>query len=267
MEQETLVYLYGIVPADADAPPPELVGVEGAAVRLLRLAGIAGVVSDVPADSYADEALDSRLEDLAWVGERGLAHERVLDWFADRGAVLPSALLSLHRDDERLRARLEEDEARLASQVEALRGRREWGVKLWRHDALLAERLAGLSPALQALDAEMETAPPGRAFLLGKKRDTLRTEELKRLSVRVVHAVFDSLRERAERSTQVPLPPAPARGERALVLHAAFLVTEEGFAAFQRRLGELAGEFQPFGFEFEFTGPWPPYHFAQPDAA
>jgi hypothetical protein len=267
MEQETLVYLYGIVPADADAPPPELTGVEGAPVRLVRLARIAGVVSEVPAAVYADEALDARLEDLAWVGERGLAHERVLDWFADRGAVLPSALLSLHHGEERLRGRLEEDEPRLAAQVEGLRGRREWGLKLWRHDAALTEHLAALSPALQALAAEMEAAPPGRAFLLGKKRDTLRAEELKRLSVRVVHAVFDSLRERAERSANIPIPPAPGRGERALVLHAAFLVTEEGYAAFQKRLGELAGEFQPYGFEFEFTGPWPPYHFAQPDAA
>jgi hypothetical protein len=240
--------------------------VEGAPVRLVRLARIAGVVSDVPAAIYADEALDARLEDLAWVGERGLAHERVLDWFADRGAVLPSALLSLHRGEERLRGRLEEDEPRLAAQVEALRGRREWGLKLWRHDAVLDEHLAELSPALQALAAEMEAAPPGRAFLLGKKRDALQAEELKRLSVRVVHAVFDSLRERADGSASVPIPPAPGRGERALVLHAAFLVTEEGFAAFQKRLGELAGEFQPYGFEFEFTGPWPPYHFAQPDA-
>jgi hypothetical protein len=267
MEQETLVYLYGVVPADAEAPPPALTGVEGAPVRLVRLARVAAVVSDVPAAVYADEALDARLEDLAWVGERGLAHEGVLDWFAERGAVLPSALLSLHHDDDRLRGRLEEDEARLAAQVEGLRGRREWGLKLWRHDAQLTERLAELSPALQAIAAELETAPPGRAFLLGKKRDTLQAEELKRLSVRVVHAVFDALRGVAERSASVPIPPAPARGERTLVLHAAFLVTEEGFAAFQRRLGELAGEFQPFGFEFEFTGPWPPYHFAQPDAA
>ena len=267
MQPDTLVYLYGIVPADAPAPPAELVGVEGAPVRLVTLDRVAAVVSEVPAGIYEDEALNARLDDLDWVGERGLAHERVLDWFAEGGAVIPSSLLSLHLDEERLRGRLGEDEARLADQIEALRGRREWGVKLWRHDEALAERIIELSPALRALDAEIEQAPPGRKFLLGKKLETLKAEELKRLAGRVVHAVFDALRERADRSTHVLLPPAPPRSERALALHAAFLVSEEGFPAFQRRLGEIAGEFQPYGFEFEFTGPWPPYHFAQPDAS
>lgn len=267
MEQEALIYLYGIVPADVPAPPSTLLGVEGSAPRLVQLARIAAVVSEVPAELYADDALNPHLEDLTWVGERGLAHERVLDWFAERGAIIPSSLFSLHLDEERLRGRLEEDESRLAEQLEGLRDKREWGVKLWRRDAVLAENIVQLSPALQALAAELEGAAPGRKFLLGKKLDALRSDELKRLSARVVHTVFNSLTEQADRASHMPVPPAPARVERALALDAAFLVASDGFKDFQRRLGEMAGEFQPYGFEFEFTGPWPPYHFAQPDAS
>jgi hypothetical protein len=264
---DSLVYLYGVAPAAADDPPAELTGVESGPVRLVRLDRLAAIVSDVPAATYSDEVLDARLEDLAWIGERGLAHERVLDWYADRGAVIPSSLLSLHLDDDRLRGRLAEDEPRLADQLEALRGKREWGVKIWRHDATLDERIGEISPSLKAVDAELESAPPGRKFLLGKKREALKAEEVKHLSARVVHAAFDALRELADRSVHIPLPSPPPGNERALALHAAFLVSEEGYAGFQRRLGELVREFQPFGFEFEFTGPWPPYHFAQPDAS
>lgn len=266
MSQATLVYLYGIVPADAPDAGAELLGLDHAPVRLIRLGRIAALVSDLAADVYGDETLNARLDDLTWVGERGLAHERVLDRYGEDGAIIPSSLFSLHLDDERVRERLRSDEARLAAQIEELRGRREWGVKLWRREAGLAERIGELSPALKALEAEMEKAPEGRRFLLAKKHDALRVEELKRLSGRVVHTVFGALQERAERSVHLPVPPAAPGAEKALVLDAAFLVAIDEYPAFQKRVGEMAGEFQPYGFEFEFTGPWPPYHFAQPDA-
>ena len=50
-----------------------------------------------------------------------------------------------------------------------------------------------------------------------------------------------------------------------LTRDSAWHVRDEGIEGFQRRLGELAGEFQPHGFEFEFTGPWPAYHFTDSD--
>jgi hypothetical protein len=260
---ERLTYLYGIVPGDAPDPTDELRGVDDAAVRLVRTPTLAAAVSDLDAAHYVDEALEARLDDLAWVGERGVAHERVLDWFAERGPVIPLSLFSLHRDDQRVRERLQGEEERLAERLERLRGTREWGVKLWRRDAQLAEHLQELSPSLHALQAEMESAPPGRRFLLGKKRDALHAEELRRVAARVTHQVYAALREAAAEATTTSLPPSPSEAERVLALHAAFLVPDAGFPAFQQRLGELAVTFQPLGFEFEFTGPWPPYHFAE----
>jgi hypothetical protein len=266
-EMETLAYLYGIVPADAPDPPVDLVGIDGGAVRLLRGERVGALASDVSAAEYADDVLDARLSDLAWVGERGLAHERVLDWYAERGPVIPLSLFSLHRDEARARERFEGEAGRYEQSLERLRGHREWGVKLWRDDARLGEHLGELSPAVAALAADIDSAPPGRRFLLEKKRDALRADELRRVSSRVSHEVYARLRGEAERAVTVPIPPAPGQATRTLVLYGAFLVSDARFAAFQRALGELAGAFQPTGFDFEFTGPWPPYHFADPDGA
>ncbi|MBW3627753.1 MAG: GvpL/GvpF family gas vesicle protein [Gemmatimonadetes bacterium] len=264
---ETLAYLYAIVPADAADPAPELTGIDGGAVRLVRGERVCAVVSDVAETAYADEVLDARLADLAWVGERGLAHERVLDWYAERGPVIPLSLFSLHRDDQRVGERIAAEAERYERLLDRLRGHREWGVKLWRDDARLAEHLGELSPAVAALTAEIETAPPGRRFLLEKKRDALSAEELRRVSARVSHEVYGQLRGEARDSVTIPITAPPGNASRTLVLYGAFLVPDEGFAGFQRRLSELAAAFQPTGFDFEFTGPWPPYHFADPDAA
>jgi hypothetical protein len=259
-----LSYLYGIVPADAPDPDAELRGIDGAPVRVVRAGALGALVSDVDAAAYADDVLDARLADLTWVGERGLAHERVLDWYAERGPVIPLSLFSLHRDDARVLGRFAAEADRYERSLDRLRGRREWGVKLWRDDARLAEHLGELSPAVAALAGEIESAPPGRRFLLEKKRDALRADELRRVSARISHEVYAQLRGEAERSVTVPIPPASEKA-RALVLYGAFLVADDAFAAFQQRLSQLAGTFQPTGFEFEFTGPWPPYHFASPD--
>lgn len=108
--QESLVYLYGIVPSDAPDPDSLLAGLDDRPVRVLRAGRIGALVSDVPVEAYGDDALNARLDDLAWVGERGMEHERVLDWYVERSALLPLSLFSIHRDEERIRHRLQSEE-------------------------------------------------------------------------------------------------------------------------------------------------------------
>jgi len=261
---DTLVYLYGIVPADAPPPPPELVGLERGEVRLLLAGRVAAVISEVSRDRYDDDALNGRLDDLVWVGEQGVAHERVLDWYAARVPIIPLSLFSLHRDVTRIADRVASDQEAYAKRLERLGGRKEWGIKVWRRETRAAETIHSLSPALQALGVEIEAAPAGKRFLLEKKRQTLRQEEVRAVSRRVAHEVHAELRARSVDGTAVPLPSGAPSGERALLLHAAYLVGDDAFEAFRAAVSSLAARFAP-GFEIEFTGPWPPYHFVQPD--
>jgi hypothetical protein len=262
---ESLVYLYAVVPADTE-PPADLRGLEDGEVRLLPAGDVAAVVSEVPASDYSDETLDSHLSDLSWVGARGVAHERVLDWFLERGPVVPLSLFSLHRGQALVRERFAPESARLAALLESLRGRREWGIKLWRRDEELRRHIDSLSPALRAHAAELASASPGKRFLLEKRMETVRTEELRTVARRVAHQSYAMLQQAAERATTVPIPPAAGDTGRALVLHAAFLVPDDAFTDFQAEVTRIAHEFGSVGFEVEFTGPWPPYHFVEQDA-
>jgi Gas vesicle synthesis protein GvpL/GvpF len=47
-----------------------------------------------------------------------------------------------------------------------------------------------------------------------------------------------------------------------MVLNAAFLLAPERLNAFQETLTSLVERHGARGFRFDFTGPWPPYHFA-----
>lgn len=264
-EPRTLIYLYGIVPADATEPPEDLLGLAGRPAHLLRVGTIAAVVSGVPMDVYSDDALNARLDDLAWVGARGVEHERVLDWYAERGAVLPLSLFSLHKDLSRVEQRLRAEEEDFARLLDRVGGRKEWGIKLWRREAEAIEGIDRLSVSLGALNEQIAESPPGKRFLLEKKRDSMRTEEVRTLSARLAHDLFVALEQEADGAASVPLPGGVAGGERTLLLHAAYLVPEDGFGAFQQAVTEQATLIAGTGFELEFTGPWPPYHFTDLD--
>jgi hypothetical protein len=260
----TLVYLYGIVPADAPDPPADLEGIDGSPIRLHRIGAVAAVFSHLPATDYQDDALNARLDDLVWVGDRGLAHERVLEWFAQRGPVIPLSLFSLHRDLDRLDERIAPEEDSFLRVLQRLRGRREWGIKLWRQEAACREGIDRWSPSLDELSKEIDAAPPGKRFLLERKREAMRTEEIRTISKRVTHELFAALRKTAEAGVSIPIPPTTAN-EKALLLQAAFLVDEALFPKFHEAIGDQARNLVGSGFEMEFTGPWPPYHFTTPD--
>ncbi len=266
MTVDTLTYLYAVVPGDAPEPPASLAGVDGAPVRLLRDGGLAAAVSEVAAGEYREEALDARLADMAWVGARGAAHETVLLWLAERGPVLPLTLFSLHAGPERVRALLAAEAERFRRGLERVAGRREWGVRLWRVDARVAEHLDALSPRLRELAAEIAAASPGRQFLLRKKAHGLRAEELRTVGADAARQAYAALAPLAAEARALPLAGRGGTEVRALVMDAAFLVDEDAFPAFQRGVTEAVRRWGGAGFEAEFTGPWPPYHFAADDA-
>lgn len=262
--QAELVYLYGIVPGDQTEQPDTLRGIDEGPVELHRIGGIAAVVGWVSEDTYSDEALDARLDDLAWVGARGLAHERVLDWFAERGPIIPSSLFSLHQGIDRLEARIRGEEDDFLRLLGRLSGRKEWGIRLWRREEEVREGIDELSPSLQALSQHMAEAPAGKRYLLERKRDAMRAEEIRAVSNRIALELFAKLRTAADDGVTIPVPSGTS-GDRTPLLHAAYLVADDGFAAFQDAVTEEAARLVGSGFDIEFTGPWPPYNFTDPD--
>lgn len=229
---------------------------------LVVTGALAGIVSHVSEAEYGEEELNARLSDLDWTGQRALEHEQVLSWFVDRVPVIPLRPFSLHADENRVLARVEALAPSVSPMLESLVGRREWGVRV-RGSTLVAEQLHKRSTRLVQLAEEIAAASPGRRYLLEKKRDSALAEELRELSTRVAREAYRTLAARAEQAKLLPLVvPADSTGTN-LLLQAAFLVQEAAYSLFEQELAALIDRYRPQGFEFEFTGPWPPYHFVE----
>ena len=265
---DRLTYLYAIVPAsfDASAAPA---GVDDSRVMLEREGELGALVSSVDGSTYKESEIESRIADMGWLGPRAMGHDRVVTWASDVGPVVPLPVLSLFRDGASVRAMLADQRDQLNRTLDRVAGGAEYIVRIFRLDTILMGSVGTLSESVAALERDMAAATPGQRYLLGRKLETERRQELKRIGQRVAADAYDALAGAAMEATRNPLP----RGDRggpgiesatgAAVLDAAFLVRRDAAEPFQRVITDLVRQWEPHGFRFEFTGPWPPYHFVR----
>jgi hypothetical protein len=259
-----LLYLYGFVPSDAATPPPELSGMDGAAVRLLDAGAFALASSEVDPAVYSAGALEERLGDLAWVGARGVEHEKVVTWFADHSTIVPVRLFTLFSSETSLleEARRRADDVRAS--LRRFRGVREWDLKVSYELATLSRHLSELSDDARKMDAEIEAAAPGRRYLLERKREDVTRREAPAAARRRARSLLDELRPLAAAVTELDIP--VHRDGLPVVLDAALLVPEERVEDLRKRVAAQEQELRGIGIRAQLTGPWAPYRFVSEDA-
>jgi len=262
---QSIWYVYGIV--SSEMPETTLpVGLDDTGVALERHDRIAALVSVLESDQYAPAALETNSGDVEWLSPRAVAHDRVLTWASDRGggAVVPLPMFSLFSGQQAVRAMLRERASQLASTLARVAKGREYALRVYRVDAELLAEVASLSPRLREMAKTAESASPGQRYLLERKLDGEKKVELRSLSQKIVEDIVNELRPHTLGVVRSPIPrvvEAETATRGTMVLNVAFLVAPEQFEALQRTLTSLVAVHGAHGFRFDFTGPWPPYHF------
>jgi hypothetical protein len=253
-----VVYLYGFVPAGTEAAGAPA-GVEDAPVEVLAAGAVHAVISRLPAEEYGSGALDARLEDLAWVAERGLGHERVIAWFVDHGEIVPAPLFTLFSSADALAAHAHGRAASIRETLARFAGLREWDVKLGYHGEIVAQHAGEVSAEVHGLDEEIAAATPGKRFLLERKRADIVKREVTAAARRIAGELYDQLSAEARDAVRLPLPQGGA--ELPVVLNAALLIERPHEAALIATLEAHAARLRPLGIELRFSGPWAAYRF------
>jgi hypothetical protein len=122
-----------------------------------------------------------------------------------------------------------------------------------------------LSPRLAELERTAAAASPGQRYLLQRKLEGERKTESRRVSDETAREVYGALQSHAVAARRIPMPRDATDRAAALALNAVFLVAPESYTAFRGTIGRLAGRYELSGFRFEFSGPWPAYHFMEGD--
>ena len=211
------------------------------------------IVETVREADYSEGALVRGLQNLDWVGERAVAHERVIERFLSAPAVLPMQLFTMFTSDERVVEHVRADRRRIARILKRIDRKVEWGLRLtWNEKA-----------ARDKIDRKRPREPEGAAYL-ARKRDIL---DLNRAQLAEARAEAGRLykamsREATDALRRTNLERA-APGSR-LLLDAAFLVPAAQAAAFRASLRKHSRPLHGYGVAVLLTGPWPPYNFIEP---
>jgi hypothetical protein len=260
-------YVYGIVPSAIDlasAPP----GVDDARVALEPWEDVAALMSAVDGEAYAPSSLERSTADVEWMSPRAVAHDRVLTWASDRGggAVIPLPMFSLFTGPAAVQQMLRERAPQLTEALQRVARGREYAVRVDRVDAELLESMTAFSPHLAELASKAAAATPGQRYLLERKLEDEKRAEMRGVTMEIADAIVGALTVYTIDAVKSPIPRVTdAAGRGPLVLNAAFLVAADRLTAFQQAVTSLVEQHGARGFRFDFTGPWPPYHFAGGD--
>jgi hypothetical protein len=262
---KSMWYVYGIVPADLSLTGLPS-GLDDSDVTLERGDGVGALVSVLDGARYDPAAMETNSGDVEWLSPRAVAHDLVLTWASDqaKGAVVPLPMFSLFSGQSALHGMLRDRSSQLATTLSSVAQGREYALRVYRVEAELLAAVTSLSARLDELSKSAAAASPGQRYLLERKLEAEKKGEARAVSQRIVDEIVSELGPRALRYVRSPIPrvsDAETTATGTMVLNAAFLIAPAAMEEFQRTLTALVATHGPHGFRFDFTGPWPPYHF------
>ena len=238
-ERGRVLYLYGIGPAPP-GPAPRIAGVDGAAqVEAITTAGLVCWVSLVAKTEFADE-LARNMENLDWLAEVSVRHQRVVASITDSADILPARFGTIFLSRANLDSDVAKRKAVLLEDLARIRGCEEWGVKVFGKPA---------KPSAQAAPRSGREYLQARAGLLRNRPEKGPDPELERLVSRL-----------QEVAVEMTPGGAISGGQAGLQWQASLLLKRSRRGNFQAVVEKFAADWSG-GRRIECTGPWPPYSF------
>ena len=262
---DALLYLYAIADAVGDvserlasAAAPGLDAAEP--LFGIEAAGLLAIVSRVPCAVFQEEPLNALVADIPRLAPYVVGHEEVVRTLAGASVdLIPMSFGAVYRSAERVEALLTERSEEFKAVLNRLRGRVEWGLKLF-VDAGRLLAAAGATAELRSLTGEIGTAAPGRAYLLGKRRERLLAAEARRLLDETVEQILGVLGPLCVAVRREETVRAADDGPQ-LALKAEFLLERESAVRFRSAAAALRRSSAMLGCLLELNGPWAPYSF------
>ena len=236
-------YIYAIVTHPQANGRYGPIGVEEGEVYLVSEGPLAAVVSDVPGEKIRPER-----RHLA-------AHHGVHKQLMERGNMLPTSFGTMADGPDAIRRILRMNQAAFLEQLRRVEGKAEMSLRaVWDVTDIFGYFVL-IHPELRSLRDELfgggrEPSQDGK-IELGRLFDRILNEDRAACTQRVLEVL-------APRCSEIKETPPRTEHE---VMNLACLVARDGMKGFEEGVFEAAKPFDD-NYSFDYTGPWPPYNFA-----
>jgi Gas vesicle synthesis protein GvpL/GvpF len=254
MHPMTAYYLYAFT--TPNAIPAAMRGVAGGSLEVIA-SGDLGVIAERVDAAVFETDLRDHEGDPQWLANLAVRHDAVINAHLEAGA-LPLRFGTLLADHAAV-LELLGSSASLGARLDALRGQREYTVRVWAAMDRLETRLTDRHETLRSLRAEVQSASSGKRYLLERRyRDALQTAlrealpELRTTAGSSLSALVEGL---------VILDRTPkTQGADLGVLEAAVLLEATRESTLREALGDWL---EGLALQAELSGPFAPYSFVQ----
>jgi len=178
---ETVYYLYGLA---EEVPNLTGSGMSDAPFEILaRLDGIVALGSKVSRDHFGPEEVEQGFKDVNWVSQVATEHFTACESIfkqAQGATFLPFRLCTVFSDPALIETLLVEQHAAFEAELARLRGKAEFGLKLWVSKEWLNNKALAMDARLRQTQAEVAEGG-GKAFFARKRFEADLEESKKRL--------------------------------------------------------------------------------------
>lgn len=239
------MYFYGISqPPNDTLPRVKVSGIDSQhPVEAFPLAGVLCWVTRVSPEFIQD--LEDRMEDLEWLSEASVLHQRAVSTISSQAELLPARFGTVFLSSSTLEEHVRSQKQKLQKAFKRIANAEEWGVKVFL------------------------TAPaPGRAIVaassgkdyLQQKAKTLAEQNIRR---NAPDAEIKKLASALQKLCRAVAPTGKVSGAQpGLQWQASFLLPRDKRKQWDAVLGRFAQRWGDTR-RIECTGPWPPYSFVE----
>jgi len=231
------------------------IGIDNASVYTVSYRDIAAVVHACQSQPYESK-------DEGKVKEWIFSHNEVIDKATEHfSTVLPFSFDSIIAgDDNTVRDWLSKSYEKLKQELERLKDKAEYTVRIFYDKNRLEEKIIGQDQALKELKEKIERMPERAAYLLQRKLELEVKDACNAMLVNLAEEFISKVKEHVEEMrVEERVPQFPGKyGEKKMILKVSCLVHRNKVEG----LGEVLGEINDReGYDVRFTGPWAPFSF------
>lgn len=256
------------------------IGIDGGEIFTVPYQDLEAVVSEVSLEEFSSEEIQKKAqEDLGWIKEKAQIHEKVIeeamklkfppfplgkDPLENKGlkTVIPMKFGTIFKTKENLEETLKKYYYQFKENLKNLAGKQEWALKVYLNRKSFEKEIKKVSPVVQEKEKEISAMPEGVAYFMQKQIDDTVSKEADKAIENYTESFFEGLKRYAVAGTKGKILEKELTGKSLpMVLNAIFLVSEEKLEDFIKEIDKLNRDYKPKGFNFEYSGPWPPYNF------
>ncbi|MBI5207522.1 MAG: GvpL/GvpF family gas vesicle protein [Candidatus Firestonebacteria bacterium] len=255
---ENLLYLYCITLKEPDLEKADL----SDDIFCIRHNDIYAVARLVSNDEFGETNIEKNLSDMEWLIPGVKAHMNINNLIMKNMTIVPFKFGTIFKTEESLKEMLDEYTPQFIDNIHKLNNKEEWAVKIYCNMDILNKKVSETSERIKQHDEEISCSGPGKAFLLKKKRDELIACEANKIVNDFIKYCFDKFGSQSHEAVINRLFTENANQHKyKMILNSAYLISQKNVNGFLDMIRVLKRENCETGFEFDYSGPWPPFNF------